>query len=60
LINGLYKDWETYYNSDNVTGEDLGYIYFENKMLGVPRLRQIKVMTVLSLITGVCVWALNI
>ncbi|XP_067952037.1 polycystin-2-like isoform X2 [Watersipora subatra] len=43
LITGLYTDWETYYNADNVTGDDLGYIYFENKMLGVPRIRQIKV-----------------
>ena len=43
MISGLYSDWETYYNKDNVTGDDLGYIYYENKMLGVPRLRQLKV-----------------
>ena len=49
LITGLHTDWESYYNGDNVTGEDLGYIYFENKMLGVPRMRQIKVSPTLSI-----------
>ena len=39
LVDGLY--WETWYNDQNVT--EYGYIFFENKLLGVPRLRQLKV-----------------
>ncbi|XP_045214865.1 polycystic kidney disease 2-like 1 protein isoform X3 [Mercenaria mercenaria] len=41
LINGLY--WETWYNNDTVPTEQQGYIYYENKLLGVPRLRQLQV-----------------
>ena len=42
LMNGLY--WEKYYNGDNITDEDAkGYIFYENKLLGVPRIRQLKV-----------------
>ncbi|XP_071829952.1 polycystin-2-like protein 1 isoform X3 [Apostichopus japonicus] len=41
LMDGLY--WETWYNNDNVTEDELGFIFYENKMLGVPRLRQVKV-----------------
>nr|XP_002119742.1 polycystin-2 isoform X2 [Ciona intestinalis] len=41
LMDGLY--WETWYNQKNVSEEDLGYIYYENKLLGVPRIRQLKV-----------------
>lgn len=40
-MDGLY--WETWYNNDNVTEDELGFIFYENKMLGVPRLRQVKV-----------------
>lgn len=41
-MNGLY--WEKYYNGDNITDEDAkGYIFYENKLLGVPRIRQLKV-----------------
>lgn len=43
LSDGLY--WEQYYNDQNVSKEeeDLGYIYFENKILGRPRFRQLRV-----------------
>lgn len=41
MLDGLY--WENYYNSRNVSDNELGYIYYENKLLGVPRLRQLRV-----------------
>ncbi|KAJ7363305.1 TRP-like ion channel Pkd2 [Desmophyllum pertusum] len=41
LADGLY--WEQYYNDKNVSDEDLGFIYFENKILGRPRIRQLRV-----------------
>ena len=41
LVDGLY--WETWYNNKNVSEEELGYIFYENKLLGVPRIRQLKV-----------------
>ena len=41
LMEGLY--WEQWYNGKNVTSDDLGYIYYENKLLGVPRIRQLRV-----------------
>jgi len=41
LMDGLY--WETWYNDRNVSQDELGYIFYENKLLGVPRLRQLKV-----------------
>lgn len=41
LLNGLY--WETWYNNQSVPAEQLGYIYYENKLLGVPRIRQLQV-----------------
>ncbi|XP_033734192.1 polycystic kidney disease 2-like 1 protein isoform X2 [Pecten maximus] len=42
LLNGLY--WEKWYNGEDITNpDDLGYIYYENKLLGIPRLRQLKV-----------------
>ncbi|CAF0813690.1 unnamed protein product [Brachionus calyciflorus] len=39
ILDGLY--WEKLYNDENVTKS--GFIYFENKLLGVPRLRQLRV-----------------
>ena len=39
IMDGLY--WETWYNGDNVT--TYGLIYYENKLLGVPRLKQHRV-----------------
>ncbi|KXJ23969.1 polycystic kidney disease 2-like 1 protein [Exaiptasia diaphana] len=41
LSDGLY--WEQYYNNVNVSNDDMGYIYFENKVLGMPRIRQVRV-----------------
>ena len=40
-MGGLY--WESWYNDYNVSQDTLGYIYYENKLLGVPRFRQLKV-----------------
>jgi polycystin 2 len=40
-LDGLY--WETWYNDRNITGDEKGYIFYENKLLGLPRLRQLKV-----------------
>lgn len=39
LIDALY--WEKWYNEDPIVGD--GYIYYENKLLGLPRMRQLKV-----------------
>ncbi|XP_046350413.1 polycystin-2-like isoform X1 [Haliotis rufescens] len=41
MLRGLY--WETWYNKEAVPEQQLGYIYYENKLLGMPRLRQLKV-----------------
>ena len=40
-MDGLY--WETWYNGWNVSKEEQGYIFYENKLLGLPRMRQLKV-----------------
>jgi len=45
LLDGLY--WETWYNNKPVSEENRGYIYYENKLLGVPRIRQLKVIVAL-------------
>lgn len=39
ILDGLY--WETWYNGDNSSFSN--FIYYENKLLGVPRLRQVRV-----------------
>lgn len=41
LLDGLY--WETWYNGEQLPAESTGYIYYENKLLGVPRIRQLRV-----------------
>jgi hypothetical protein len=41
MLDSVY--WETWYNGDNVSVDELGSIYFENKVLGLPRLRQARV-----------------
>ncbi|XP_059178590.1 polycystin-2-like isoform X3 [Physella acuta] len=41
LLDGLYT--ETYYNNQSIPEGEMGYIYYENKLLGVPRIRQIRV-----------------
>ena len=40
-MDGIY--WETFYNGDKIPDDQTGYIFFENKLLGVPRIRQVKV-----------------
>jgi polycystin 2 len=39
VLDSLY--WETWYNQQNATPS--GFIYYDNKLLGVPRLRQMRV-----------------
>lgn len=39
MLKGLY--WEKWYNNEKVS--EYGYIYYENKILGLPRIRQLKV-----------------
>ena len=41
MVDGLY--WETWYNNRSVSDDELGYIFYENKLLGAPRIRQLKV-----------------
>lgn len=41
MLDGLY--WETWYNGRNLTEDEKGYIYYESKLLGVPRFRQLRV-----------------
>ncbi|KAH9505263.1 TRP-like ion channel Pkd2 [Bulinus truncatus] len=41
LLQSLYM--ETNYNNDSLQENELGYIYYENKLLGVPRIRQLRV-----------------
>ena len=41
MLDSIY--WETWYNGDNATADEIGSIYYENKVLGVPRLRQLRV-----------------
>ena len=40
ILNGLYNG-ESWYNGDNAS--QIGFIYYENKILGEPRLRQLRV-----------------
>lgn len=39
ILDGLY--WDNWYNGEKV--EKTNYIYYENKLMGVPRLRQLRV-----------------
>ncbi|CAF2049019.1 unnamed protein product [Rotaria magnacalcarata] len=41
IFNGLYT--EKWYNGYNLTQDQYGYVLFENKILGLPRLRQLRV-----------------
>ena len=43
MLPGLYGNWESWYNNANMSVDTYGYIYYENKLQGVPRLRQIRV-----------------
>ncbi|XP_053188741.1 polycystic kidney disease 2-like 1 protein [Scomber japonicus] len=40
LLNGLY--WTKWYNNQSMDNGDQSFIYYENMLLGVPRMRQIK------------------
>uniref|UniRef100_H3D6D3 Polycystin 2 like 1, transient receptor potential cation channel n=1 Tax=Tetraodon nigroviridis TaxID=99883 RepID=H3D6D3_TETNG len=42
LLDGLY--WTKWYNDQPLTTEDKSFIYYENMLLGVPRMRQIKIL----------------
>nr|XP_046257929.1 polycystic kidney disease 2-like 1 protein [Scatophagus argus] len=42
LIDGLY--WTKWYNNQSLDSGDQSFIYYENMLLGVPRMRQIKIM----------------
>lgn len=41
LLDGLF--WEKYYNGKDVHHSEVGYIFFENKLMGRTRLRQLRV-----------------
>jgi hypothetical protein len=41
VMTGLFD--QKWYNGENLTSDQYGYILFENKILGVPRLRQLRV-----------------
>ncbi|KAJ8014337.1 hypothetical protein DPEC_G00039190 [Dallia pectoralis] len=42
LLDGLY--WTRWYNNQSLNNGDQSFIYYENMLLGVPRIRQIKVV----------------
>ncbi|XP_070834158.1 polycystin-2-like protein 1 [Chaetodon trifascialis] len=42
LLDGLY--WTKWYNNQSMDSGDQSFIYYENMLLGVPRMRQIKIM----------------
>ncbi|TDH01032.1 hypothetical protein EPR50_G00175900 [Perca flavescens] len=42
LVDSLY--WTTWYNNQSLDSGDQSFIYYENMLLGVPRMRQIKIM----------------
>ena len=41
LLNGLYFD--TWYDLSNTSSDNLGYIFYQNKLLGMPRIMQVRV-----------------
>lgn len=41
LLDGLY--WTKWYNNQPLASGDRSFIYYENMLLGVPRMRQIKI-----------------
>ncbi|KAL0964228.1 hypothetical protein UPYG_G00321100 [Umbra pygmaea] len=42
LLDGLY--WSKWYNNQSLNNGDQSFIYYENLLLGVPRIRQVKVL----------------
>ena len=41
MLNGLY--WTKWYNNQSLDSGSQSFIYYENMLLGVPRMRQVKV-----------------
>ncbi len=41
VLDGLYD--QKWYNGEPLTSDQYGYVLFENKILGLPRLRQLRV-----------------
>lgn len=41
VLSGLFD--QTWYNGEKLTDSQYGYVLFENKILGLPRLRQLRV-----------------
>ena len=41
ILNGLYD--QKWYNGEPLASDQYGYVLFENKILGLPRLRQLRV-----------------
>ncbi|CAF0734186.1 unnamed protein product [Rotaria sordida] len=41
ILDGLFN--QKWYNGDSLTDDQYGYVLFENKILGLPRLRQLRV-----------------
>lgn len=41
VLNGLFA--QQWYNGETLTDDQYGYVLFENKILGRPRLRQLRV-----------------
>jgi polycystin 2 len=46
VLNGLFN--RKWYNDQDLTPEQYGYVLFENKILGLPRLRQLRVSVFFS------------
>ncbi len=41
MLDGLY--WDTWYNNANLSNDETNFILYESKLLGAPRIRQLKV-----------------
>ena len=41
VMNGLFPT--QWYNGENITKDQVGFVLFENKIIGLPRLRQLRV-----------------
>ena len=52
LLNGLY--WEQYYDGADVKNKEHHFIYFENKLIGVPRIRQVRIKRNTCTYEGFC------
>ena len=41
LLGGLF--WEQWYNGRNMSDADYGYVFYENRLMGAVRIRQVRV-----------------